>query len=164
MGIKLHPPYPNQDCLPVQNLDLKSALQCLKNGNMWSCAGIGRFSLWHSWLIWAKRLADLADLALNARAPTAPNSSLSTCSYMAAILCTKELNSFWASSTVSWVIGMEMITINLNVICNVGGVNRMPKHIYTQWNLRANCPWNWKSKPQEISCVIHVMSWQRSKE
>ena len=54
----------------------------MKNGSLWSCAGIGRFSLWHSWLIWAKRLVNLA---LKARVPTAPNSPLSNCSYLAAI-------------------------------------------------------------------------------
>ena len=108
MGTKLHPPHPNQDCLPTYctHLDLKNAFQCLKNGSLWSCVSIGRLSLWHSWLIWAKRLANSEELALNAGVPTAPNLLESKCSYLAAILSVKELNSLWACSTVSWLTGM----------------------------------------------------------
>ena len=126
MGTKLHPPYPNHDIQPVQNLDPKSVLQCLKNGSLWSCAGIGRFSLWYNSLIRAKRLANLADLVLNARVPTVPNSLLSNCSFLSAILSANELNSLWASSTVRWLTGTDIITINrsnFNVICNINTGN-----------------------------------------
>ena len=70
----------------------ENVLEGWQPGSLWSCSGIGRFSLWHSWLIWAKRLANLAHLRLNVRVPTAPNSLEFNCSYLAAILCAKELN------------------------------------------------------------------------
>ena len=75
-----------------------------------------------------------------------PNLPPSNYSYLVAILSAKELNSLWGSSTVSRVTGIDMI--DLNVICNVWGVKRMPKHICTQWNLSANCPWTRKSRLQ----------------
>ena len=54
MGTKLHPPYPNQDCLPV--FWSEKCLQCLKNVGLYNSFGIGRFSLWQSWLTRASRL------------------------------------------------------------------------------------------------------------
>ena len=114
MGTKLHPPYPNQECLPVQNLDPKSALQCLKKFILWSCAGIGRFSLWHSWLIWVNWTVNSAEFSLNARVPTAPNSPESSCAYLAVILSANELNPLWASSTVRLLTGTDMITIRMH--------------------------------------------------
>ena len=79
-----------QPTLPVCSLDQKSALQCLKNVGLWSSLSIGRFSLWQSWLMWAKRLANLQASTLNAGVPTAPNLPESNCLYFTHIWSTKE--------------------------------------------------------------------------
>ena len=65
--------------------------------------GIGRFSLWQSWLTQASRLANSQASASNAGVQGDPNSPESNYSYLALIL--------------AWLI-------YLNVICNVGGVER----------------------------------------
>ena len=70
---------------PSCNLELKSALQCLKNMGLYSPLGGGRFSFWQSWLTWASRLANSQVSALNAGVLTALNSPESNCSYLAHI-------------------------------------------------------------------------------
>ena len=99
MGTKLHPPYPNQDCLPV--FWSEKCLQCLKNMGLYNSFGIGRFSLWHSWLTQASRLANSQASASNDGVPGDPNSPESNCLYLALIWSVKELYSLCASCTVN---------------------------------------------------------------
>ena len=106
MGTKLHPPYPNQDCLPV--FWSEKCLQCLKNVGLYNSFGIGRFSLWHSWLTRASRLANSQASASNAGVPGDPNSPESNCWYLALIWSVKELYSLCASCTVNKETGFGM--------------------------------------------------------
>ena len=106
MGTKLHPPYPNQDCLPV--FWSEKCLQCLKNMGLYNSFGIGRFSLWPSWLTRASRLANSQASASNAGVPDDPNSPESNCLYLALIWSVKELYSLCASCTVNKETGFGM--------------------------------------------------------
>ena len=113
MGTKLHPPYPNQDCLPV--FWSKKCLQCLKNVGLYNSFGIDRFSLWQSWLTRASRLASSQASASKAGVPGDPNSPEPNCSYLALIWSVKELYSLCASCTVNneTVFGMNDQVISM---------------------------------------------------
>ena len=106
MGTKLHPPYPNQDCLPV--FWSEKCLQCLKNVGLYNSFGIGRFSLWQSWLTRASRLANSQASASKAGVPGDPNLPESNCSYLSLIWSVKELYSLCASCTVNNETGFGM--------------------------------------------------------
>ena len=79
----------------------EKCLQCLKNVGLYNSFGIGRFSLWHSWLTRASRLANSQASASNAGVPGDPNSPESYCSYLALIWSVKELYSLCTSCTVN---------------------------------------------------------------
>ena len=106
MGTKLHPPYLNQDCLPV--FWSEKCLQCLKNMGLYNSFGIGRFSLWQSWLTRASRLANSQASASKAGVPGDLNSPESNCLYLALIWSVKELCSLCASCTVNNETGFGM--------------------------------------------------------
>ena len=137
---KLHPPYSNQTTCLVYEFRSKKCLQCLKNVGLYNCFGGSRFSFWQSWLTWASRFANSQALELNAGVPTTPYSPESNCLYLALIWSVKELYSLWASCTVNKQTGFGMTDL---FKCNVERVKRSSKykHIFTQWNLRANWPW-----------------------
>ena len=96
-------------------------LQCLKNVGLYNSFGIGRFSLWHSWLTRANRLANSQASASNAGVPGDPNSPESNCSYLALIWSVKELYPLCASCTVNKETGFGMTD---RFQCNVEGVER----------------------------------------
>ena len=99
----------------------EKCLQCLKNVGLYNSFGIGRFSLWHSWLTRASRLANSQASASNAGVPGDPNSPESNCSYLALIWSVKELYSLCASCTVNKETGFGMTD---RFQCNVEGVER----------------------------------------
>ena len=144
MGKKLHPPYPTKSaCLYTVQFRSEKCSLILEERQPVKLCWHWQFSLWQSWLILANRTANSANLTLNAGVPTAPNSPKSSFSYLTAILSAKELNFLWACSTVSLLTGTDMITIKKRSNFNVNTVNTEgQKHIFTQWNLRANWLWN----------------------
>ena len=109
----------------------------MKCGGLWSSLGIGRFRCLHSSLMWAIRCANSEHSALNAGSPTDPHSPESNSSYLAQIWSIKELYSLCASCTVIKETGLGMISSDkYQFLMSIQSIE--PKHVFTQWNLRAN--------------------------
>ena len=112
----------------------------MKCGGLWSSLGIGRFRCLHSSLMWAIRCANSEHSALNAGVPTDQHSPESNSSYLAWIWSIKELYSLCASCTVIKETGLGMIRSDkYQFVMTIQSIQ--PKHVFTQWNLRANW-WN----------------------
>ena len=123
----------------TNNLEFRR-LQCLKCGGLWSSLGIGRFRCLHSSLMRAIRCANSEHSALNAGVPTDPHSPESNSSYLAWIWSIKELYSLCASCTVIKETGLGMIRSDkykFSVI-SMSEMSKMPKHVWSVWNLGAN--------------------------
>ena len=104
---------------------------------LWSSLGIGRFRFLHSSLMQAIRCANSEHSALNAGVPTDPHSPESNSSYLAWIWSIKESYSLCASCTVIKETGLGMIRSDkYQFVMLIRSIQ--PKHVFTQWNLRAN--------------------------
>ena len=109
----------------------------MKCGGLWSSLGIGRFRCLHSLLMRAIRCANSEHSALNAGVPTDPHSPEFNSSYLARIWSIKELYSLCASCTVIKETGLGMIRSDkYQFVMSIQSIQ--PKHVFTQWNLRAN--------------------------
>ena len=134
MGTKLYPPYHNQDCSPV-------ILTQKVFFNAWRTAACEVVlalagSVFDKVGSYKQRDMPIQQTWHWSQGYQLPNSSESNCSYLAAIFSARELNSLGACSTVSWLTGMDIITINrsnFNVICDVNTVNTDQKetHLYS---------------------------------
>ena len=70
-----------------------------------------------------------------------------------------------SSSRLVWTWWIEYFQCNFNVIC-MSTLSIQSKHVFTQWNLRANWPTdheNDKEAPKVSNCVIQGRCQQRSK-
>ena len=144
----------------------------MKCGGLWSSLGIGRLRCLHSSLMRAIRCANLEHSALNAGVPTDPHSPESNSSYLAQIWSIKELYSLCASCTVIKETGLGMTRSDkYQFVMSIQSIQ--PKHVFTQWNLRANWSnrleiWGmstlsihacWKFHPGLMSAKIKGIIW-----
>ena len=129
----------------------------MKCGGLWSSLGIGRFRCLHSSLMWAIRCANSEHSELNAGVPTDPHSPESNSLYLAWIWSIKELYSLCASCTVSKLTGLGMIRSDkYQFVMSTQSIQ--PKHVFTQWNLRAN--WSNRLEIQGMSTLSIHACWK----
>ena len=129
----------------------------MKCGGLWSSLGIGRFRCLHSSLMRAIRCANSEHSALNAGVPTDPHSPESNSSYLARIWSIKELYSLCASCTVIKETGLGMIRSDkYQFVMSIQSIQ--PKHVFTQWNLRAN--WSNRLEIWGMSTLSIQASWK----
>ena len=105
----------------------------------------------------AIRCANSEHSALNAGVPTDPHSPESNSSYLAWIWSIKELYLLCASCTVIKETGLGMIRSDkYQFVMSIQSIQ--PKHVFTQWNLRAN--WSNRLEIWGMSTLLIQACWK----